>query len=155
MFFFCQFFFLDSIVIILDTDWRQRQKSQQQQQLSTIGGSNVRIRSNTTKNSSSDLNLAVDCVASRTRSRALINTPFSSKPNTGIELPLSSNLNNKKTITSNSSLTPSSSSTSISNHPSTSKGRGEEKKFFFLLFPKKKPIQIILNFINIFFLICL
>ncbi|XP_043464395.1 E3 ubiquitin-protein ligase TRIP12 isoform X1 [Leptopilina heterotoma] len=108
--------------LLLDTDWRQRQKSQQ---LNTIGGSTVRIRSSTTKNSSSDLNLAIDCVASRTRSRALINTPFLSKPNTGIELPLSSNLNNRKTITSHSSLTPSSSSTSISNHPSTSKGRGQ------------------------------
>ena len=105
-------------IIFLDTDWRQRQKSQH---LNT-GGNIVRIRNSAIKSSSSDLNLAVDCVASRTRSRAPTSTSFSSRPIT--ELPVPSSFSNRKITPTNNNLIPSTSTTSNPNHPSTSKGRG-------------------------------
>ncbi|XP_033227038.1 E3 ubiquitin-protein ligase TRIP12 isoform X2 [Belonocnema kinseyi] len=110
--------------LLLDSDWRQRQKSQQ---VNTIGGNTVRIRTSGTKSSSSDLNLSVDCVASRTRSRApAASAQFSSKVAVVTELPLPHSISNRKITQTNNNLVPSSSTTSVPNHPSTSKGRGSK-----------------------------
>ncbi|XP_066594446.1 E3 ubiquitin-protein ligase TRIP12 isoform X2 [Prorops nasuta] len=102
---------------LLDTDWRSHHKIQQ---------FHCSINSNSTKHRSSpkaslpELHLsAIDCVASRTRSR----TPQSSvQGSSSYDLSLSTGYTRKSTGSYNS-LTPSGTS-SLIKHPSTSRGRG-------------------------------
>ncbi|XP_012145194.2 E3 ubiquitin-protein ligase ctrip isoform X3 [Megachile rotundata] len=107
----------------LDTNWRAPHKVQQSN--CNISGSSTRVRS-AARTSLPELNLtAIDCVASRTRSRTPQNPQAISQGHNSYDLSLSSDFNNREDLTYNS-LVPPSSSTPVTSHPSTSRGRGSK-----------------------------
>lgn len=96
-----------------ETDWTRHQRLHQPGSFA-ISGNSLRARSSGFKNNDTLSLGAVDCVASRTRSR----TPQNSQtPTCESSLPHSGHSANKKYLSNNNS-TP---SISTSNHPSTSK----------------------------------
>ncbi|CAK9822921.1 E3 ubiquitin-protein ligase TRIP12 [Anthophora retusa] len=105
----------------VDTDWRPQHKVQQSNY--NISGNNTRARS-TARTSLPELNLtAIDCVASRTRSRTPQNPQAISQGHNSYDLSLSSGYNNREDLTYNN-LVPTSSASPVTSHPSTSRGRG-------------------------------
>ncbi|KZC11246.1 putative E3 ubiquitin-protein ligase TRIP12 [Dufourea novaeangliae] len=105
----------------LDTDWRPQHKVQQSNY--NISGNSTRVRS-TTRTSLPELNLkAIDCIASRTRSRTPQNSQAISQGHNSFDLSLTSGYNNREELTYHN-LVPTSSSTPLTSHPSTSRGRG-------------------------------
>ncbi|OAD60413.1 putative E3 ubiquitin-protein ligase TRIP12 [Eufriesea mexicana] len=67
--------------------------------------------------------LAIDCVASRTRSRTPQNPQAISQGHSSYNLSLSSGYNSREDLTYNN-LVPTSTTTPVTSHPSTSRGRG-------------------------------
>lgn len=107
----------------LDNNWRSQHKIQQSNY--NISGSSTRQRS-TARTSLPELNLtAVDCVASRTRSRTPQNPQAISQGHNSYNLSLSSGYNNKEDLSYNN-LVPTSTTTPVTSHPSTSRGRGSK-----------------------------
>lgn len=102
----------------IDIDWRPQQKGQN----SSSGVSTT--RKNSTKFNQSEQNLTpIDCVASRTRSRTPQNPQSVQGNNNYFDPTLSTIYGSRKSLTGNNNLIsiPSSST----NHPSTSRGRGD------------------------------
>ncbi|XP_006564284.1 E3 ubiquitin-protein ligase TRIP12 isoform X2 [Apis mellifera] len=107
----------------LDNNWRSQHKIQQSNY--NISGNSTRQRS-TARTSLPELNLtAVDCVASRTRSRTPQNPQAISQGHNSYNLSLSSGYNNKEDLSYNN-LVPTSTTTPVTSHPSTSRGRGSK-----------------------------
>ncbi|XP_017891758.1 E3 ubiquitin-protein ligase TRIP12 isoform X1 [Ceratina calcarata] len=105
----------------LDTDWQSQHKVQQTNY--NISGNSTRARSSA-RASLPELNLqAIDCVASRTRSRTPQNPQAISQGHNSHNLSLSSGYNSREDLTYND-LVSTSSATSVTSHPSTSRGRG-------------------------------
>ncbi|XP_023287946.1 E3 ubiquitin-protein ligase TRIP12 isoform X3 [Orussus abietinus] len=111
-------------LLLADTDRRQQQKAQQLNY--NISGSSTRGRG-AARSSQPDLNLPpIDCVASRTRSRTPQNSQALSQGNSNYELSISSGFNNRKVslVHANSVSSINNPPTPLTNHPSTSRGRG-------------------------------
>ena len=107
--------------LFTDTDWRPQHKVQQSSY--NISGNSTRVRS-ATRTSLPELNLtAIDCVASRTRSRTPQNPQAISQGHNSYDLSLSSSYGNREDLTCNN-LVSTSSTTPVTSHPSTSRGRG-------------------------------
>ncbi|XP_043792356.1 E3 ubiquitin-protein ligase TRIP12 isoform X2 [Apis laboriosa] len=107
----------------LDNNWRSQHKIQQSNY--NISGNSTRQRS-TARTSLPELNLtAVDCVASRTRSRTPQNPQAITQGHNSYNLSLSSGYNNKEDLSYNN-LVPTSTTTPVTSHPSTSRGRGSK-----------------------------
>ncbi|CAD1473652.1 unnamed protein product [Heterotrigona itama] len=107
----------------LDNNWKPQHKVQQSSY--NISANSTRARS-VARTSLPELNLtAIDCVASRTRSRTPQNPQAISQGHNSYNLSLSSGYDSKEDLTYNN-LVPTSTTTPVTNHPSTSRGRGSK-----------------------------
>ncbi|KAF3427646.1 hypothetical protein E2986_08391 [Frieseomelitta varia] len=105
----------------LDNNWKPQHKVQQSTY--NISANSTRARS-VARTSLPELNLtAIDCVASRTRSRTPQNPQAISQGHNSYNLSLSSGYDSKEDLTYNN-LVPTSTTTPVTSHPSTSRGRG-------------------------------
>ncbi|XP_068981584.1 E3 ubiquitin-protein ligase TRIP12 [Bombus flavifrons] len=105
----------------LDNNWKPQHKVQQSSY--NISANSTRARS-VARTSLPELNLtAIDCVASRTRSRTPQNPQATSQGHTSYNLSVSSGYDSKEDLTYNN-LVPTSTTTSVTSHPSTSRTRG-------------------------------
>lgn len=104
-----------------DPNWRPQHKVHQSNY--NISGNSTRVRSGT-RTSLPELNLkAIDCVASRTRSRTPQTSQAISQGHSSYSLSPASGYSNREELTYNN-LVPTSSTTSVTSHPSTSRGKG-------------------------------
>ncbi|XP_043509345.1 E3 ubiquitin-protein ligase TRIP12 isoform X3 [Frieseomelitta varia] len=107
----------------LDNNWKPQHKVQQSTY--NISANSTRARS-VARTSLPELNLtAIDCVASRTRSRTPQNPQAISQGHNSYNLSLSSGYDSKEDLTYNN-LVPTSTTTPVTSHPSTSRGRGSK-----------------------------
>ncbi|KOX77014.1 putative E3 ubiquitin-protein ligase TRIP12 [Melipona quadrifasciata] len=106
----------------LDNNWKPQHKVQQSTY--NISANSTRARS-VARTSLPELNLtAIDCVASRTRSRTPQNPQAISQGHNSYNLSLSSGYDSKEDLTYNN-LVPTSTTTPVTSHPSTSRGRDQ------------------------------
>lgn len=111
----------DDLESYLDPNWRPQHKVHQSNY--NISGNSTRVRSGT-RTSLPELNLkAIDCVASRTRSRTPQTSQAISQGHSSYSLSPASGYSNREELTYNN-LVPTSSTTSVTSHPSTSRGKG-------------------------------